>query len=236
MCHGLGPLPYKAPSPQGVYPTSSQLPQEGTRPATLPSSAGGQEARSSGQPRVGVPGTCASPLTPLGPNTPPTFSLSKAWRPLSQSSTKPLPVSAIVYLTRQAQRKLLVKPQRQQQAKGPRFLPEKAAQFHKTEGPGGPRPASGTGARLSPRLGLGVLPPRGPEALRLLCSLVPGPHSPRNRPPGSLGPRALRWPARAGAQGDLLLKQGSLPSTSLVSLLPPRQRPPAQAGNAMTSW
>ena len=46
-----------------------------------------------------------------------------------------------VYLTRQAQRKLLVKPQRWQQAEGPRPLPGKAASFTKRkaqEAPGLP--------------------------------------------------------------------------------------------------
>ena len=38
---------------------------------------------------TGVPGTRASSLTPLGPDTPPAFSLSKAQRPLSQSGTVP---------------------------------------------------------------------------------------------------------------------------------------------------
>lgn len=86
MCHGSRPRPYNTPAPQGVLPTSSQLPEEATCPATPPSSAGGQEARSSGQAQLGVSGTRAS-LTPLGPDTPPAFSLSKAQRPLSQSGT-----------------------------------------------------------------------------------------------------------------------------------------------------
>ena len=89
VCQGSRPLPYNTPAPQGVLPTSSQLPEEVTCPATPPSSAGGQEARSSRRAQLGVPGTRASSLTPLGPDTPPAFFLSKAQRPLSQSGTVP---------------------------------------------------------------------------------------------------------------------------------------------------
>ena len=160
VCQGSRPRPYNTPAPHGVLPTSSQLPEEVTCPATLPSSAGGQEARSSGRAQLGVPGTRASSLTPLGPDTPPASSLSKAQRPLSQSGTVPC----------------LSDPTSPKEAAGQTSKPAAGrgaqasswggCQFHKTGRSRRLQPAGRTGKRLSPRLGPGVLPPRGPEVLR----------------------------------------------------------------------